>query len=213
MQIKLIHEQPQHYFECENLIRESFWDVYTPGTDNHYFVNILRSSTDYLPNLSFLAEVDGEIAGAIYTTKSRIIGADGVEHPTVTFGPLGILPKYQRHGMGKILINAVKDAAAHEDFKAVIIFGSPSNYVSSGFNSGYSFGITTPDGKFPAAMLVLETFKDSLKGVKGKFYSGRVFEEIDQQKVDEFDKKFPPKQKGFRPSQTEFQIISRAVIE
>lgn len=181
MDIQLMHEQPEQYFECENLIRESFWDVYTPGTDNHYFVNIMRSSEDYLPALSFLAVLNGEIAGAIYSTKSYIKSADGTVHPTVTFGPLGILPAYQRRGIGKFLINAVKETAAAQGYKAIIIFGSPSNYVASGFNSGHSFGITTPNGKCPAAMLVLETYKGSLKGVQGQFFSGKVFEEIDPQ--------------------------------
>lgn len=65
-------EQENEFRTVENLVREAFWDVYRPGCDEHLLVHRLRDSAIHLPELSFVAEVDGRIAGAIYYCKAVI---------------------------------------------------------------------------------------------------------------------------------------------
>ena len=60
-QIRL--EQPQDYAEVENLTRESFWNVYRPGCLEHYVLHCLRDDPDFVPELDFVMEKDGEIIG------------------------------------------------------------------------------------------------------------------------------------------------------
>lgn len=213
MDIKIVNEAPEHHLKAETLTREAFWDVYTPGTDNHYFVHIMRTHPDYLPHLSFVALLDGEVIGAIYSTKSFVERPDGTKHPTVTFGPLGVHPGHQRRGIGRLLIDAVKNAARSEGYGAMIIMGSPHNYVGKGFKSCHSFGIASAEGKYPTAMLACELHPGALDGITGKFYDSPVFADIDPEAVEAYDSAFAHKEKGYRPSQTEFEIMCRSVME
>ena len=63
MNIIIRNETPNDYRQVENLTRESFWNVYTPGAAEHYFVNQMRSHPDFIPELAFVLELDGRIVG------------------------------------------------------------------------------------------------------------------------------------------------------
>ena len=62
-------EQENEFRTVENLVREAFWDVYRPGCDEHLLVHRLRDSSIHLPELSFIAEVDGRLAGQSIIVK------------------------------------------------------------------------------------------------------------------------------------------------
>ena len=49
MDIIIRKETPDDYRAVEELTRESFWNVYKPGADEHYFVHMMRSHPDFLP--------------------------------------------------------------------------------------------------------------------------------------------------------------------
>ena len=51
----------------------------------------------------------------------------------LTFGPVSILPEYQRNGYGKMLIEHSAQRALELGYDVIVIFGSPANYVSCGF--------------------------------------------------------------------------------
>ena len=38
-------ERSEEYREVENLIRESFWNVYRPGCSEHYVIHVLRDAS------------------------------------------------------------------------------------------------------------------------------------------------------------------------
>ena len=41
-------EKKEEYREVENLVRESFWNVYRPGCFEHYVLNQLRDDPEFL---------------------------------------------------------------------------------------------------------------------------------------------------------------------
>lgn len=43
----------------EELIRESFWNVYRPGCSEHYVMHVLRDDPDFVKELDFVMEKDG----------------------------------------------------------------------------------------------------------------------------------------------------------
>ena len=47
-------EQKEEYREVENLVRESFWNVYRPGCLEHYVLNQLRRDPAFVPELDFV---------------------------------------------------------------------------------------------------------------------------------------------------------------
>ena len=63
-------ETQKDYRAVEELTREAFWNVYKPGADEHYYVHMMRSHPDFLPELAFVLEKDGEIVGNIMYTKA-----------------------------------------------------------------------------------------------------------------------------------------------
>ena len=70
MNIIIRNETPADYRAVEELTREAFWNVYKPGADEHYFVHMMRSHPDFIPELDFVLERDGEIIGNIMYTKA-----------------------------------------------------------------------------------------------------------------------------------------------
>ena len=81
-------ETEKDYRAVENLTREAFWNVYKPGANEHYFVHTMRSHPDFIPELAFVAEKDGEIIGNIMYTKAWLEDETGNRKEILSFGPL-----------------------------------------------------------------------------------------------------------------------------
>ena len=47
-------EKKEEYREVENLVRESFWNVYRPGCLEHYVLHQLRNDPAFVPELDFV---------------------------------------------------------------------------------------------------------------------------------------------------------------
>ena len=98
------NEEPKDYQAVETLTRKAFYNIYVPGCSEHYLVRIMREHEDFIPELDFVMEQDGEIIGNIMYTKSRLIDEQGTEKQILTFGPVCIDPAHQRKGLGKLLL-------------------------------------------------------------------------------------------------------------
>ena len=70
-------ETEKDYRAVEELTREAFWNVYKPGADEHYYVHMMRSHSDFIPELAFVLEKDGEIIGNIMYTKAWLEDENG----------------------------------------------------------------------------------------------------------------------------------------
>lgn len=195
-------ENEKDYFEVEYMTKKAFWNKYVPGCNEHYLVHKIREIEDYIPELSRVAEIDGEIVGTIMYSKAYV--TDGINKIEVlTFGPLCVEPSYQNKGIGGVLLETTMELARKAGYKAIIIFGEPGYYPKHGFKTCDNFGITTKDYKNFDAFMGIELVKDGLKGVQGKFYESEVFENLSNEKVNEFDKKFPYMEKLKLPGQWE----------
>lgn len=196
----------------EKITRDAFWDVNFPGCDEHYLAHILRGHEDFIRELDFVAELDGQVIGNIMYTKAALIDENGVEKEILTFGPVSIAPEFQRMGYGKRLIGYSLEKAAEMGHEAVVIFGSPANYVSCGFKSCKKYNVSLADGVYPCAMLVKELKQDALSGKKWVYRESPAYN-FDEKDAEEFDKQFEKREKGYRRSQEEFYIYSHSVIK
>ena len=206
------NETPCDFREVENLTREAFWNVNVPGCSEHYLVKILRSHEDFIPELDLVAELDGRIVGNVMYTKAKLTDSDGREKTVLTFGPLSVLPEFQRKGIGKALLERSFDLAAAMGYDAIVIFGSPANYVPRGFKSCKVFNVCLMENFFPTALLVKELKAGAFDG-KAYRYSESPAYEFDPALAEEFDRTFPPKEKGWSPSQDEFFIYSHSSVK
>ena len=198
----------------EYLTREAFWNVYAPGASEHYFVHMMRSHPDFIPELAFVLEKNGEIIGNIMYTKAWLEDENGGRKEILSFGPLCIAPAYQRQKLGRMLIEHSFDAARKMGYDVNINFGNPANYVGCGFVScrkkNVSFG---SEGNFPTALLVCELTPGALDGRKWQYIPSTAADCCDDTAaLEAFDAAFPPKEKAWRPSQEEFYIYSHSSV-
>ena len=65
-------EKKEEYREVENLVRESFWNVYRPGCLEHYVLNQLRTDEAFVPELDFVMEKEGKLIGQNMFMRAKI---------------------------------------------------------------------------------------------------------------------------------------------
>jgi predicted N-acetyltransferase YhbS len=213
MDMLIRSESEKDYRLVEELTRESFWNLYVPGCNEHYLVHKMRNHPDFISELSFVALNGEDIIGNIMYTKSFVIDKNDSNHKidTITFGPVSVLPKHQKKGVGSALINHSIENVSANKFKAIIILGNPHNYCKHGFKSSKDFNISDSTGKFPYGLLALELEKGIFRGSKWAYSYSDVYE-INQNEVEEFDKQFKPKKKEYNYTQEEFSIAYRAYL-
>ena len=209
--ITIRNETPNDYKRVETITRKAFWNLYIPGCIEHYLVHVMRTHPDFLPRLDFVLEDDGQIIGNIMYTKAKLIDETGEEKTILTFGPVCILPEYQRKGYGKRLIAYSLEQAVALGYDVVVIFGNPDNYVSSGFKSCKRYNISLANGAYPSAMLVKQLKPGVLNGRKWVYQQSPVME-IDEQEAQRFDAELEPMEKKYQPSQEVFYIHSQSVL-
>ena len=209
--IKIRNEAESDFKRVEAITRKSFWNLYIPGCAEHYLVHIMRSHQDFLPELDLVIEVDGQVIGNIMYTKTKLIDERGEVKDILTFGPVCILPEYQRMGYGKKLMEYSFEKAAAMGYDVIVIFGNPNNYVSRGFMSCKKFNVCLENGTFPSAMMVKELKPDVLDGRKWVYVQSPVFE-FDEKEAERFDEGLEPLEKKYLPCQEEFYIHSHSVI-
>ena len=129
-------------------------------------VDTLRESDLYIPELSIVAEVDGQVIGHILLYPVNIHNEEKV-HQSLTLAPMSVLPEYQKKSIGKLLVVYALQVAKDLGHGSVIVLGHPSYYPKFGFDNASKWNIKSP---FPApdgAFMAIELQPGSLDGVSG----------------------------------------------
>ncbi len=193
MNIHVRLETPADYPFVEALTREAFWGFSRPTCDEHYLVHLLRNVPAFVPELDYVAEIDGQLVGSILYTRAEILNGDKNKYEVLTFGPLSVLPAYWRHGVGSALVRHSIREAKRLGYRAVILYGHPDYYPRFGFCNAGVFGITTPDGKNFDSFMALPLYDGALDGITGTFREDPSFS-IDPKAAEAFDAAFPHKE-------------------
>ena len=196
-------EEKSEYREVENLVRESFWNVYRPGCLEHYVLKQLRNDPEFVPELDFVMYLDGELIGQNIFVRTAITADDGRSIPTMTMGPICIKNEYKRKGYGKILLDYSLEKAAKLGCGAVCFEGNIDFYGKSGFRPASEFNIRyhgLPEGEDASFFLCKELVPSYLNGITGEYATPAGYF-VDEKEVEEFDKMFPYKEKKKLPGQ------------
>lgn len=204
MTITIRHEEEKDYRIVEEITREAFWNLYFPGAVEHLLVHNIRKHPDYIPELSYVIELDNQIIGSIFYTKAKVIDKEGVAHPIITFGPVSISPAYHRQGFGRMLIEHSLAEAKRLGFNAIILGGFTYHYHPYGFVGTKKYNISMPDGKFYTGVMALPLFEGALDGISGSVHFSEAMYP-DESLLDDFDQTFPPKEKQVLPHQADFE--------
>lgn len=209
--VKIRNEVEADHRVVEDITRKAFWNVNEPGCSEHYLVHIMRGHEDFLAELDFVIEVDGQVIGNVMYTKAKLTDQSGEEKEILTFGPVSILPQYQRMGYGKLLLEHSFGKAVELGYDVIVIFGVPGNYVSRGFQCCKKHNVCVENGNYPTAMMVKELKEGALDGRKWVYRDSPVMN-VDAQEVQRFDDGLEIMEKKHLPSQEEFYILSHSVV-
>lgn len=194
-------ETPADCRAVEALTREAFWNVYRPGCLEHYLVHRYRGRKGFVPELDLVLEMGGQLVGHIMYVHAAIHSDSGPLLPVMTFGPISILPEYQRRGLGKALLEDSLARAAALGAKAVCIEGNPAFYGKSGFVPAAGTGIRyndEPDA--PPYFLLKELVPGYLQGISDAYRTPEGYL-VDEAEALRFDASFAPKQRLKLPGQ------------
>lgn len=134
-------ELPEVRAAVHALVREAFAGAeHRDGTEQD-LVDALRRGRSFLPELSLVAEVGGEMAGYVLFTRASV-----GDHAALVLAPLAVLPRFQRRGVGSALVRKGHEAALRAGFDCVLVLGSPEFYPRFGYVPAHGLGIRTPAG-------------------------------------------------------------------
>lgn len=196
-------EKEKEYREVENLVRESFWNVYRPGCLEHYVLHQLRKDAAFVPELDFVMEANGQIIGQNMFMKAFIQADDGRKIPIMTMGPICIAPDLKRKGYGKILLDYSLEKAKELGCGAICMEGNIDFYGKSGYRQASEFGIRyhgLTEGDDASFFLCRELIPGYLDGITGEYAPPQGYY-VDEQEAEVFDKTFYYKEKKKLPGQ------------
>lgn len=196
-------EQQEDYRATENLVRESFWNVYRPGCLEHYVLHTLRNDPAFVRELDFVMELNGRLIGQNMFMRAEINADDGRNIPIMAMGPICIHPELQRKGYGKILLDYSLQKASELGCGALCFEGNIAFYGKSGFTYASKYGIRyhgLPEGQEASFFLCRELVSGYLDGITGEYTPPKGYF-VDEAEAEEFDGAFPPKEKLTLPGQ------------
>lgn len=159
-------EENKDYKEVFNLIKNAFEnEVYTDHKEQ-FLVERLRNSEAFVPELSLVAEVDGEIAGYVLLTKIKIINND-LQKTSLALAPIAVLKKYQGKGIGGKLILEAHQRAKELGFGSIILLGHEKYYPKFGYKMTKNYGIKLPFEVPDENCMLIELTENALKDVSG----------------------------------------------
>ena len=203
MDIRL--ENEKDYLKVENLVRDSFWNIYRPGAYEHYIVHKLRNHPSFIRDLAYVIEKDGEIIGHINYSKGQIDYDDGKSKEAIVLGPVSIDKKYQNQGYGTKLIEYTLKLLNDKNVPFVFVIGDENYYCRFGFESAskYNLHLAGCDLNEECPFFMIKIYNmDEITLKKGIFSNPDVFD-IDEDDVDELDKKFEFRKKEVNDNQLE----------
>ena len=106
----------------------------------------LLEAGDVIPELSFTAL--NEVAVGHVTASRATVATDSV----VAVGPIGVLPEYQRLGIGSALMDALLTAADAANVPMIVLLGSPQYYSRFGFRPAEELGVIPPEPSWGEAL-------------------------------------------------------------
>lgn len=196
-------ETEKDYYEVENLTREAFFNVYRPGCFEHLVVHNLRKDKCFVKELDYVIEEDGKIIANIVYAKGKIKQENGETKEVLLFGPVSVLPEYQKQGYGEKIIKYTMKKAKENEFNEIVITGNPNYYKKFGFESASRYKIyyegMDKNEELPFFMICI--FNKQKFNISEGYYSDPECFNVDEKELEEFDKKFPFKTKEKREGQ------------
>lgn len=171
-------EEHKDYKDIISLVLRSFKEGtdYSDGTDIVALVEEIRDSEYYIPELSFVAELDGEIVGHFLFSRFPLSktpeGGHGGAKDTdiVMLAPVSVHADHLHQGIGSAMIRLGIEKVKEMGYNGIIVEGNYRFYNKVGFKTSSEYGIYPVSGypmTEPRCQMCMETFQGSLNDKGG----------------------------------------------
>lgn len=171
-------EEPKDYRSIISLILRSFQEGtdYSDGSDIIALVEEIRGSEYYIPELSFVAEIDNKIVGHFLFSRFPLSPTKegGYENDTnsgiVMLAPVSVHADYFHQGIGRAMLKMGIEKVRELGYKGITVEGNFNFYNKVGFRTSSEYNIFPTSGypmEEPRCMMCQETYEGSLDGIHG----------------------------------------------
>ena len=176
--ISIRPEEHRDYKSIVSLILRSFREGtdYSDGSDIIALVEEIRDSEYYIPELSFVAELDQKVVGHFLFSRFPLSPTreGGHDHETssgiVMLAPVSVHADHFRQGIGTAMLTQGIEKVSELGYKGITVEGNYQFYHHVGFRTSSEYNIFPTSGypmEEPRCMMCQETYEGSLAGVHG----------------------------------------------
>lgn len=135
-------------------------------------LDALRASDGWIPELSWVAEIEGTVLGHAICTRGHI-----GDIPCVGLGPIGVMPGRQHDGIGSAMMHALIGACDALGEPLIALLGDPGYYSRFGFVASSELGIEPPEEAW-GSYFQARTLSAWSSSITGQFRYAAPFEEL-----------------------------------
>lgn len=174
MKIIIRQETAKDFPYVFELIKDAFKTEPFSDFTEQFLVERLRKSNAFIPELSMVAELEGEIIGHILLTKIKI-NTTNESFNSLALAPVSVKPAYQNKGIGGQLILQAHAKAIELGYKSVVLLGHQDYYPRFGYKKASKFGIKLPFDVPDENCMAIELVENGLAGVSGTVEYSKEF--------------------------------------
>lgn len=131
-------------------------------------VERIRSSAEFIPELSIVAEADGHIVGHLLLSKAKTV-TPHKEHEVIVLAPIAVRPDLQKQGIGLQLMTEGLQRTKHLGYGVILLIGHPTYYPKFGFQPARRCGYELTQFKVSDdVFMVCEAIEGQLLASKGE---------------------------------------------
>lgn len=149
-----------------DVVRACFASPGQDGSPEANLVDAIRTAPAFDPELSLVAELDGQVIGHLLFSPCSI-EAPRCSTPALALAPLAVLPGHETARTGTLLMREGLRRCAERGHRIVIVLGHAKYYRRFGFRPANDLGIHPPWQVAPANFQVLALEPGALDGVTG----------------------------------------------
>lgn len=161
-------EQLKDFDNIYTFVKKAFETAQVKDGEEQDFVNCLRASSYYIPELALVAEENTTLIGYIMLTEIEI---KETKIKALLLAPLCVELNYRKKGIGGDLIKEAFRLAREKQYESVFLCGNPVYYSRFGFkNLASNFDIIDTSDIPKEYVMVYELFPGVLKNKKGTIH-------------------------------------------
>jgi putative acetyltransferase len=134
--------------------------------DEPNLIVAIRKSEHFIPELSLVAELDGDPVGHILFSRISIDAGDRI-FPVLSLAPMAVLPAHQRQGIGTALVQRGLEECRRLNHNVIVVIGHAEYYPRFGFVQARDHGLEVEYDVPSEAFMVLELESGALQGIGG----------------------------------------------